>query len=189
MASCPRLHPQRSFCSRAVLPCSSDGVAGGPFSFAAKEIRIGRGRPLLPWTLQAGHSSLLQRRLESDAEDRCRHGRCRRNHSSSLQRRLESAADFVAATTVVGGPFSFAATKNRIGRGIRCRYDRCWRAIPHCCDDGAAVIRKSGPEIKNHCTLEGVSRQKPAVIPKFTPSNQESLQCKRRFQAKTCSDS
>ena len=25
------------------------------------------------------------------------------------------------------------------------------------------------PEIKNHCTLEDVSGQKPAVIPKFTP--------------------
>ena len=120
MASCPRLHPQRSFYRRAVLPCSSDGVAGGPFSFAAKEIRIGRGRPLLPWTLQAGHSSLLQRRLESDAEDRC-------------------------------------------------RYDRCRRAIPHYCDDGAAVIRKSGPEIKNHCTLEDIFTQIHVVIPKLTP--------------------
>ena len=71
----------------------------------------------------------------------------------------------------------------------RCRYGRSRRAIPHCCDDGAAVIRKSGPEIKNHCTLEGVSRQKLAAIAKLTPSNQESLQCKRRFQANPCSDS
>ena len=57
----------------------------------------------------------------------------------------------------------------RIGRGIRCRYDRYRRAIPHCCDDGAAVIRKSGPEIKNHCTLDGVSRQKAAAIRKSGP--------------------
>ena len=28
------------------------------------------------------------------------------------------------------------------------------------------MIRKFEPEIKNHCTLEGVSWQKPAVIPK-----------------------
>ena len=53
MASSPRLRPQRSFCRRAVLPCSSDGVAGGPFFFAAKK-------------------------FESGAEDRCRYGRSRR---------------------------------------------------------------------------------------------------------------
>ena len=34
-----------------------------------------------------------------------------------------------------GGPFSFAATKNRIGRGIRCRYGRCRRAILLCSDE------------------------------------------------------
>ena len=50
-------------------------------------------------------------------------------------------------------------------------------------------LPNSPHQIKNHCTQENVFRQKPAVIPKFTPSNQESLQCKRRFQAKTCSDS
>ena len=42
---------------------------------------------------------------------------CRRNRSSSRQRRMESDADLVAATTAAGGPFSFAATKNRIGGG------------------------------------------------------------------------
>ena len=31
------------------------------------------------------------------------------------------------------------------------------------------MIRKFEPEIKNHCTLEGVSWQKPAVIPKSGP--------------------
>ena len=72
----------------------------------------------------------------------------------------------VAATAVEGGPFSFAATIIRIGRGIRCRYGRSRRAIPHCCDDGAAVIRKSGPEIKNRCTQEGVNGEKLTSIPK-----------------------
>ena len=33
----------------------------------------------------------------------------------------------VAATAAAGVPFSFAATKNRIGRGPRCRYGRCRR--------------------------------------------------------------
>ena len=36
-------------------------------------------------------------------------------------------------------------------------------------------------EIENHCTLEDVSRQNHAVIPKFTPSNQESLHAGWRF--------
>ena len=53
---------------------------------------------------------------------------------------------------------------------------RCRRAVFNCSSDGAAVIPKSSLEIKNHCTLEGVSWQKPAVIPKLTPSNQESMQ-------------
>ena len=39
------------------------------------------------------HSSLPLRRLESDAEDRCRYGRCSRNHSSLPLRRLESDAE------------------------------------------------------------------------------------------------
>ena len=34
---------------------------------------------------------------------------------------------FVAAPTTAGGLFSFAATKNRIGRGPRCRHGRCRR--------------------------------------------------------------
>ena len=72
---------------------------------------------------------------------RCCYDHCRRNHSSLPLRKLESVAE------------------------VRCRDGRCRRAIPHCCDDGAAVI------------------------PKLTPSNQESLQCKMRFQAKSCIDS
>ena len=75
----------------------------------------------------------------------------------------------VAATAVEGGPFSFAATIIRIGRGIRCRYGRSRRAIFYRHDDCAASIPKSGPEIKNHCTKEGVNGEKLALIPKFDP--------------------
>ncbi|MCI7749908.1 MAG: hypothetical protein MSH61_06100 [Bacteroidales bacterium] len=57
----------------------------------------------------------------------------------------------------------------RIGRGPRCRYDRCRRAIPHCSSDDAASIPKSGPEIKNRCTQEGLNREKLALIPKSEP--------------------
>ena len=40
----------------------------------------------------------------------------------------------------------------------------CRRAVLSCSSDGAASIRKSGPEIKNRCTLEGVNRQNLASI-------------------------
>ena len=94
-----------------------------PFSFAATEIRIGRG-------------------------PRSRYDCSRRNRSPLWQRKLESAADLVATTTVAGEtillrgnenqnrtrtslplrllqaePLSVAAAKNGIGRGPRCRYD------------------------------------------------------------------
>ena len=81
-------------------------------------------------------------------------------------------------------PFFFAATKIRIGRG-RSLPLRNQQAKPF----SPASIRKSGPEIKNHCPLEDVSGGKLAAIAKFTPSNQESLHAGGRFQAKTCSDS
>ena len=66
-----------------------------------------------------------------------------------------------------GGPFFFAAKKFESDAEDRCRYGRSRRAIPHCCDDGAAVIRKSGLEIKNQCTKEGVNGEIPASIRKF----------------------
>ena len=115
--------------------------------------------------------------LESDAKGRCRYGCCRRailrsfndccrrNYSSLPLRKLESDADHLS------------------------RNGRCRRAIPHCCDDGAAVIRKSGPEIKNLCSNEAVSGQNPAVIPKFTPSNQESMHERGCKPGKACIDS
>ena len=62
--------------------------------------------------------------------------------------------------------FFFAVTKNRIGHGPRCRHSRSRRAIHRCSNDGAASIRKSGPEIKNRCTQEGVNGENPASIPK-----------------------
>ena len=94
---------------------------------------------------------------------------CRRNHSPLRQRRMESDADLVAATTVAGGPFSFAATKIRIGRGPRCSYGRSRRAILYRHEDCAASIPKFGPEIKNRCMKEGLNGGKLASIPKFGP--------------------
>ena len=46
---------------------------------------------------------------------------------------------------------------------------RCRRAILYRHDDCAASIPKSRPEIKNHCTLEGINRQNHALIPKSGP--------------------
>ena len=128
-------------------------------------IRIGRGNSLPIRLLQAEPFSFAATKIRIGHGNRCRHDCRRRNHSSLPLRKLESDA------------------------GHRSRDGRCRRAIPHCCDDGAAVIRKSGPEIKNHCTLEDVSGQNHAAIPKFTPSNQESLHAKGRKLGKTCSDS
>ena len=69
----------------------------------------------------------------------------------------------VAAMDAAGGPFFFAAKKFESDAEDRCRYGRSRRAIPHCCDDGAAVIRKSGLEIKNQCTKEGGKRGKACI--------------------------
>ena len=45
----------------------------------------------------------------------------------------------------------------------------CRRAVLSCSSDDAASIPKSGLEIKNRCTLEGINRQNLASIPKFDP--------------------
>ena len=74
-----------------------------------------------------------------------------------------------AATALQAKPFSLAATENRIGCGPRSRYGHCRRAIPHCSSENAASILKSGLEIKNRCTQEGVNRQNPASIRKSGP--------------------
>ena len=95
----------------------SGGLQAKPFFFAATKIRIVCGRSLPRRLLQAGHSFLRQRRLESDAEDCCRGGRCRRNHSPSRQRKLESDAECRCRELLQAEPFLFAATKIRIGRG------------------------------------------------------------------------
>ena len=52
-----------------------------------------------------------------------------------------------------------------------------------------ASIRKSGPEIKNHCAPRVKSQENPAAILKLAPSNQESLHAGGRFRANTCGDS
>ena len=103
---------------------------------------------------------MRQRRLESDAERCC--SRDRRHSGGFLLRIMPPSWHPVPACTP----------------RLRCR-----RAVLNCSSDDAAAIRKSGLEIKNHCTLEAVSWQKPAAIPKLTPSNQESLHARGHFRA------
>ena len=95
--------------------------------------------------MQAGHSSLPLRKLESDAEDRRCYGHCRRYYSPLPQRRIESDAEG------------------------RCGDGRSRRAILHRHYNYAASIRKFGPEIKNRCTKDSVNLEKPASIPKSGP--------------------
>ena len=65
------------------------------------------------------------------------------------RRRIESDAEGCCCATVAAG---------QVPR-LRCR-----RAVFYRHYDYAAAIRKSGPEIKNHCTLEGINRQNHASI-------------------------
>ena len=83
--------------------------------------------------------------LESDAKDRCRYGFCRQNYSLLQQRKLVSDAEGC------------------------CSDGRSRRAILHRHDDYAAAISKSGLEIKNRCTKEGVNGKNPASIRKSGP--------------------
>ena len=53
-------------------------------------------------------------------------------HSSLLQGKLESAAELFAAMPAAGGPFSFAATRIESAAEDRRRYGRCKRAILLC---------------------------------------------------------
>ena len=78
------------------LPASHDHAAGGPFFFVAAKIRIGHGRSLSRRSLQAGHSPLPLRKLET-------------------------AAEVVVSTVTAGGPFFFAATKIGNGHGTPLR--------------------------------------------------------------------
>ena len=100
--------PQRRIESNAERCCGRDRCHSGGFLL---RIMPPSWRPVPACArhdkLQAGHSPLPQRKLESDAEDRCHNGCCRRaiphcsndrnrrNYSSLRQRRIESDADHV----------------------------------------------------------------------------------------------
>ena len=115
--------------------------------------------------LQASHSSLQRRRIESDAKHRCRNNCCRRNHSSLRLRRIESDAKHRCRNNCCRRNHSSLRLR-RIESDAehRCRNNCCRRN-----HSPLASIRKSRPEIKNHCTQEDVNRQNPAAISKSSP--------------------
>ena len=68
MASCPRLHPQRSFCRRATLPCDHDKAAGRPFFPKTTITQQAEPFNFAATALRRRNCNTLQRRkLESDA--------------------------------------------------------------------------------------------------------------------------
>ena len=123
---------------------------------------------LLPRPLQAGHPSLLQRRLELDAEGHCGDGRSRRYYSPLPQRRIESDADRCCGRDRWHSGGFLLRIMPPSWHPVPACFPRpcCRRAIHRCSNDGAAAIREFGPEIQNHCTLEGVNRQNLASIRK-----------------------
>ena len=162
-----------------------------PFSLAATENRIGRGPRCRYDHCRRNHSLLPQRKLESDAEF-CRGGDCR--HSGGfLLRAMPPSWHPVPACVRYGilqaKPFSLAAAKNRIGRGTRCRNGCCRRAILHCSSEDAASIPKSGLEIKNRCTQEGINRQNLASIPKSEPEIKNRCMQQAIFSTRSLNES
>ena len=120
-------------------------------------------------------------------------GRCFRGNScidsQVWPRNQESMQPWVSGA-LQAKPFFFAATEIRIGRGHRSRHGRCRRnhsPLPLRKLESVAEVRCRDGRCRRaipHCSYDGA-----AVIPKFTLSNQESLQCKMRFQVKSCIDS
>ena len=157
----PSWHPvpacvPRLRCRRGNLSCCSDGTAGGPFFNAATMVQhrfasLGlKSRIDARWLCDED----LQAKPFSVAAKKISIGRERSPPLRLLQAKL----------------FSFAATKIRIGRG-RSMPQRTLQAKLFFVAASVTLQRFPNlpPEIKNHCTLEDVSMQNLAVIPKFTP--------------------
>ena len=117
------------------------------------------------------HSPLRQRRLESDAENRCC-GRDR-HHSDGfylgLCRLRGTLSPAASATTfrrraILLCSNDGAASILKSGLEIK---NRCTQKVVF--GENRASIRKSGLEIKNRCTQQGVNGENRASIPKSEP--------------------
>ena len=98
-----------------------------------------------------------------------RDGCCRRNHSSLPQRKSELDAELCCGGDWRhSGSFLLRIMPPSWHPLPACTPRlRCRRAILSCSSDEAASIPKSGPEIKNRCTQEGLNGEKLTSIRKF----------------------
>ena len=116
--------------------------------------------------LQAGHSTLRQRKLESDADRCCGVARC---HSGGFLLRIM--------------PPSWHPVPACTPR-LRCR-----RAVLRCRNDGAASILDFRPRLGNRCNNMVHSGYFCAAILDLRGSNWQSLQPLSSFRGLSCSDS
>ena len=160
------------------------------FSFAVTKIRIGRGTLLRQG--QAPLRRLLLRIMPSPWRPV---PACVRNdipqagHSMLPQSKLESDADLVVATANEGGPFSCAGDNHCSDSQIHPLKSRITAAPEPKRGQSLQRFPSLPPEIRNHCTQQGINRENRAAIPKFTPSIQESLQRQSQNAGIPCSDS
>ena len=131
-------------------------------------IRIGRGNSLPIRLLQAGHSPLRQRKLESDAEGRWSDRRSRRAI-------LHRHDDYAAAIRKSGPEIKNRCSNEAVSGQSMQRFPNCPPQIKNHCTQVAvnrenlASIPKSEPEIKNRCTEEGGNGENLASILKSGP--------------------
>ena len=149
------------------------------------------------------------RRIESDAEDRCRDCRCRRNHSSMRLRRIESDAEHRCRNNCCRRNHSPLASirKSRPEIKNRCTDCPCFDLLAasihksgleienRCMDCPyfdllAALIRKSGPEIRNRCnTIDAASRTVPPAEGRCRYNAASDSNLRRRKVERSASDS
>ena len=163
MAAIPRPQPQRPFstaatrvlqaghslsplrwcCRRTFLYRHDDGAAGGPFSSAATMV-------LQRFPILGLKSRITARKMAFPGKT------LHRFPSLGLKSRINARKMAFPGKTM--HRFPSLGLKSRIAAQQRGYF----RAFP-------AVIRKSGPEIKNHCSRGAILEGFLAAIPKLTP--------------------
>ena len=127
--------------------------------------------------LQAGRSSVQQRKSESDA-GRCCCATVAAGQVPRLRCRwavLYRHDDYAAAIRKSGPEIKNRCTQKVVFGEILASIPKFGLEIKNRCTQESvnrqklASIPKSGPEIKNRCTKEGVNRQNHALIPKSGP--------------------
>ena len=153
MASCPRLHPQRSFCRRATLPCDHDKAAGRPFFPKTTITQQAEPFNFAATALRRRNCNTLQRRkLESDAAPlrqillQASYSTCRNDGTAvilELKTRLENRCSKEVKTRAIRA--SILDFKPRLAN--RCSQKVKTEVIP-------ASILDFRARIDNHCSAE-----------------------------------